>query len=96
MVFRVVVVGPMPDQFYLGGLLWHRYWHRNWHRNFFDAKSFGVETFGVETPVASKLLASKLQWHRNFFRVRNFIFAMLQLEIAPGNAATDGFSLEYS
>ena len=64
MVFRVVVVGPMPDQFYLGGSLWHRY--------------------------------RALQWHRNFFRVRNYIFAMLQLEIAPDNAATDDFSLEYS
>ena len=63
MIFRVVVVGPMPDQFYLGGLLWQRY--------------------------------CVLQWHRNFFRVRNFIFAMLQLEIAPDNAATDDFSLEY-
>ena len=64
MIFGVVVVGPMPDQFDLGGLLWHRY--------------------------------CVFQWHRNFFRVRNFIFAMLRLEIAPDNAATDGFSLEYS
>ena len=64
MIFGVVVVGPMPDQFYLGGLLWHRY--------------------------------CVLQWNQNFFRVRNFIFAMQRLEIAPDNAATDGFSLEYS
>ena len=64
MIFGVVVVGPMPDQFDLGGLLWHRY--------------------------------CVLKWHRNFFRVRNFIFAMLRLEIVPDNAATDDFSLEYS
>ena len=56
MMFGVVVVGPMPDQFDLGGLL----------------------------------------WHRNFIRIRNFIFAMLRLEITPDNAGTDGFSLEYS
>ena len=37
-----------------------------------------------------------LQWHRNFLRIRNLIFAMLRLEIAQDNAATDGFSLEYS
>ena len=36
------------------------------------------------------------QWHRNFLPDRNFIFAMLRLEIAPDNAATGGFSLEYS
>ena len=63
MIFDVIVVGPMPDQFDLGGLLWHRY--------------------------------CVLQRHRNFFlRVLNFVFAMLRLEIAPDNAATDGFSLE--
>ena len=64
MIFGVVAVEPMPDQFDLGGLLWHRY----------TVCSSGIETF----------------------RVRNFIFAMLRLEIAPDNAATDGFSLEYS
>ena len=64
MIFGVVVVGHMPNQFDLGGLLWHRY--------------------------------CVLQWNRNAFRIRYFIFAMLQLEIAPDNAATDGFSLEYS
>ena len=64
MIFRVVVVGPIPDQFDLGGSLWHCY--------------------------------CVLQWHRNFFRVRNLIFAMLRLEIAQDNAATDGFSLECS
>ena len=64
MAFRIRVVGPMSDQFYLGGLLWHRY--------------------------------CVLQWYRNFSRVRNFIFAMLRLEIASDNAATDGFSLKYS
>ena len=64
MIFGVVIVGLMPDQFDLGALLWHRY--------------------------------CALQWHQNFFRVGNFVFAMLRLEIAPHNAATDGFSLEYS
>ena len=62
--FGVVVVGPMPDQFDWGELLWHRY--------------------------------CMLQWHGNIFRVRNVVFAMLRLEIAPDNAATDGFSLECS
>ena len=64
MIFGVVVVGPMPDQFDLGGLLWHCY--------------------------------CVLQRHRSVFSVRNFIFAMLRLEIAVDNAATDGFSLEHS
>ena len=30
------------------------------------------------------------------FRVQNFIFAMMQAEIAPDNAATDPLGLEYS
>ena len=64
MIFGVVVIGHMPHQFDLGGLLWHR--------------------------------CCVPQRHQNFFRVRNFVFAMLRLEIAPNNAATDGFSLEYS
>jgi len=35
-----------------------------------------------------------LQWHRNIFCIGNFIFVMLQLEIAPENAATDPLDLE--
>ena len=37
-----------------------------------------------------------VQWHRNIFRVGNFVFAMLQLEIAPDNATTDPLVLEKS
>jgi len=37
-----------------------------------------------------------LQWHRNIFCIRNFVFTMLQLEIAPDNATTDPLDLEKS
>ena len=60
MIFGVVVVGPMPGPYDLGGILWH-------------------------APVASK-----------HFPDRNFVFVILQLEIAPGNAANDPLNLEYS
>ena len=49
---------------------------------------FGWEGyFGVDTVCSSGI---------ETFRVRNIIFAMLPLEIAPDNAAIDGFSLEYN
>jgi len=35
-----------------------------------------------------------LQWYRNMFCVKNFVVTMLQLEMAPDNAAIDPLNLE--
>ena len=39
MIFGVIVVGPMPDQFGPGELLWYRYCVLQWHQNFYRVRN---------------------------------------------------------
>jgi len=40
MIFGMVVVGPMPDPFDLGELLWHHCCMFQWYRNIFHLGNF--------------------------------------------------------
>jgi len=47
-IFGLVVVGPMPGPFDLGGLLWYHCYMLQWHRNIFLVGNFVLAMLQLE------------------------------------------------